>query len=82
MKYVVSLVFIFDSSLVLAYDEPAQIPVETYHYGMKLDVAQLIHVSPTPKDCAPHWIVMDYKDSAGERHRVKYRMLGSGCSRH
>lgn len=79
MKSIFALLFIGASSAAFAYEEPKDIPIEKYRYGMELDVKKLIYVTPTPKDCALHSMVVDYLDSDGVRHRVEYRMLGNGC---
>ncbi|WP_460126204.1 DUF2790 domain-containing protein [Pseudomonas sp. S2_C03] len=54
--------------------------VETYHYGMKLDIQKVISVSEIANECAPVPAQMTYEDSQGKRHILKYQVMGTGCS--
>jgi len=58
----------------------SQIPVETYAYGMKLDIQKIITVSETGDECAPVPKQMTYEDSQGQRHILQYQVMGTGCS--
>jgi len=50
-------------------------PIETYTYGMKLDVAKLVRRSPDNKSCQPITQLMTYTDSAGTLKTVQYRVF-------
>jgi hypothetical protein len=58
----------------------SQIPVETYSYGMKLDIQKIITVTDTGDECAPVPKQMTYEDSQGQRHILQYQVMGTGCS--
>ncbi|MDO9353364.1 MAG: DUF2790 domain-containing protein [Solirubrobacteraceae bacterium] len=58
----------------------SQIPVESYTYGMKLDIQKIITVSDTGDECAPVPKQMTYEDSKGQRHILQYQVMGTGCS--
>lgn len=57
-------------------------PIERYDYGMPLDIERVLSVTPVPATCGVVPLVMLYRDSAGRLHRLQYRGLGAGCSRH
>lgn len=57
-----------------------QVPVESYSYGMKLDIQKIITVTETGDECAPVPKQMTYEDSQGQRHILQYQVMGSGCS--
>lgn len=57
-----------------------QIPVETYHYGMKLDIARVLFISDTSQVCGVVPSVMQYEDSKGELRALEYLIHGGGCS--
>jgi hypothetical protein len=57
----------------------AQIPAETYHYGMKLDIARVLSISDTSQVCAVVPSVMHYEDSKGELRALEYLIHGGGC---
>ncbi|WP_447890772.1 DUF2790 domain-containing protein [Pseudomonas hormoni] len=61
-------------------DAASQIPVESYSYGMKLDIQKIITVSDTGDECAPVPKQMTYEDSKGQRHILQYQVMGTGCS--
>lgn len=56
-----------------------QIPVEVYHYGMKLDIARVLSISDTSQVCAVVPSVMHYEDSKGELRALEYLIHGGGC---
>lgn len=48
--------------------------IEPYAYGMKLDVAKLVRLSPDDKKaCKPITQLMTYQDSSGALKTVQYR---------
>ncbi|HBP6529875.1 TPA: DUF2790 domain-containing protein [Pseudomonas aeruginosa] len=57
-----------------------QIPVETYRYGMKLDIARVLHTSDTSQLCGVVPALMQYEDSQGEVRALEYLILGGGCN--
>lgn len=61
-------------------DLAGQIPVETYSYGMKLDIQKIVTVSDIANECAPVPAQMTYEDSHGQRHILQYQVMGTGCS--
>lgn len=57
-----------------------QIPVETYHYGMKLDIARVLAISDTSQVCGVVPSVMHYEDIEGKLRALEYLIHGGGCS--
>ncbi|AYF72226.1 TPA: DUF2790 domain-containing protein [Pseudomonas aeruginosa] len=57
-----------------------QIPVETYHYGMKLDIARVLSISDTSQECGVVPSIMRYEDSSGAPRALEYQIYGGGCS--
>lgn len=57
-----------------------QIPVETYHYGMKLDIARVLSNSDTSQECGVVPSIMHYEDSSGTPRALEYLIYGGGCS--
>lgn len=57
-----------------------QIPVETYHYGMTLDVARVLSISDTSQVCDVVPSVMHYEDREGKLRALEYLIHGGGCS--
>lgn len=56
-----------------------QVPIETYHYGMKLDIARVLFISDTSQVCDVVPSVMHYQDSKGELRALEYLVHGGGC---
>lgn len=56
-----------------------QVPVERYHYGMKLDIARVLFISDTSQVCGVVPSVMQYEDSKGELRALEYLIHGGGC---
>ncbi|NQD91454.1 DUF2790 domain-containing protein [Pseudomonas sp. CrR25] len=50
-----------------------------YRYGIHLDIARVIAHSEIPPVCQAVPVQMTYDDSNGERHTIRYRVMGSGC---
>jgi hypothetical protein len=50
-----------------------------YRYGMKLDIAKVVRVSPDLKTCAASPRLMSYEDSSGALKTVQYKAV-SGCT--
>ncbi len=46
--------------------------VKDYVYGMKLDIAKMIHISPPVKYCGIINSYMSYQDSKGKLHSIRY----------
>ncbi|WP_372874070.1 DUF2790 domain-containing protein [Pseudomonas sp.] len=57
-----------------------QLPVETYHYGMKLDIARVLAISDTSQVCGVVPSVMYYEDTEGKLRALEYLIHGGGCS--
>lgn len=70
----------FSDDTPVANTGPNQTAVESYHYGMKLDIQKIISVSEIANECAPVPAQMTYEDSQGKRHILKYQVMGTGCS--
>lgn len=51
--------------------------VVDYKYGMKIDVAKLIHQTRNIETCGNFKKIMSYEDSQGKLHSVRYTKLGS-----
>ncbi len=50
--------------------------VQTYRYGMKLDIAKVVNVTPPIKSCNPVPSRMTYEDSSGTLNTVEYQVMG------
>ncbi|TWH64687.1 uncharacterized protein DUF2790 [Azomonas agilis] len=57
-----------------------ELPVEVYNYKMHPDVHKVISTEGDYNACGLVPIHMIYEDSKGERHDLKYTVMGSGCS--
>jgi len=54
----------------------ANLPVETYHYGMHLDVQKIISKTDVSNKSGVVPVTMVYQDSKGEVHKVQYLQQG------
>ncbi|NBA95201.1 DUF2790 domain-containing protein [Pseudomonas sp. R5(2019)] len=54
--------------------------VTHYRYGMKLDIAKVIHVTSTNGSCGVMPAQMTYEDSSGNLNILEYRVSGTNCS--
>lgn len=61
----------------VALQQPA---VEEYTYSMNLDIAKVISMSEVPNVCEVVPAKMVYDDSKGQRHILRYSVMGNGCS--
>lgn len=61
--------------------QPAPAAVEQYHYGMPLDIAKVISITPASdiEDCKVGTARMAYLDQQGQRHDISFREMGN-CS--
>ena len=57
-----------------------QVPVEEYTYSTHLDIAKVISMSEIPSVCEVVPARMEYEDSNGQRHILRYSVMGNGCS--
>jgi hypothetical protein len=62
------------ASYALGQNKSVPIVVE-YKYGMTLDVAKVIFLSPDPRACKVLPQLMTYENSAGELNTLQYQML-------
>lgn len=53
--------------------------ISEYHYQSRLDIARVLSHSEVPPVCYVVPAEMTYEDSKGERHTIRYRVMGSGC---
>lgn len=60
--------------------QSGQIPVETYSYSTRLDIAHVISTTTPADECAPVPVQMTYEDSHGKRHVMEYQTMGTGCT--
>ncbi|MBC3364575.1 DUF2790 domain-containing protein [Pseudomonas sp. SWRI154] len=60
-----------------AQQKPA---IEDYSYSTHLDIAKVISMSTIPDVCEVVPAQMEYADSNGQRHILRYRVMGNGCS--
>ena len=58
----------------------AQEAAVTYKYGMKLDIAHVVSISPIANECGVVPVEMTYQDSKGVTHILDYSVFGTGCS--
>ncbi len=64
---------------MIAYAEKNGLPapvVQTYRYGMKLDIAKVVNVTPPIRSCNPVPSRMTYEDSSGKLNTVEYQVMG------
>lgn len=54
--------------------------VVAYRYGMPLDIAQVLSITPVADVCGVVPVEMTYLDSNGGKHILQYSEFGSGCS--
>jgi hypothetical protein len=57
-----------------------QPPIEEYTYSTHMDIAKVISLSEAPNVCEVVPMKMEYEDSQGQRHILRYSMMGNGCS--
>ena len=50
-----------------------------YRYGMKLDIARVVAITPTDSSCGVMPAQMTYVDSNGDLNILEYRAAGTGC---
>lgn len=60
-----------------AQQKPA---IEEYTYSTHLDIAKVISMSEIPNVCEVVPAKMEYDDSKGQRHILRYSVMGNGCS--
>ncbi|WP_420232514.1 DUF2790 domain-containing protein [Pseudomonas sp. ABY48] len=60
-----------------AQQKPA---IEEYTYSTHLDIAKVISMSEVPNVCEVVPAKMEYEDSKGQRHILRYSVMGNGCS--
>ena len=58
----------------------AQQPIEEYTYSTHLDIAKVVSMSEIPNVCEVVPAKMEYDDSKGQRHILRYSVMGNGCS--
>ncbi|WP_248752580.1 DUF2790 domain-containing protein [Pseudomonas sp. MWU15-20650] len=74
------------ATAVLADEAPSELAgqnapiVEEYTYSTHLDVAKVVSMSNIPEVCHVVPVQMEYEDSQGQRHILKYQVMGNGCS--
>ncbi|KAA0995593.1 DUF2790 domain-containing protein [Pseudomonas sp. ANT_J12] len=63
-------------------DVAQQQPVveEEYTYSTHLDIANVVSMSEVPNVCEVVPMKMEYDDSKGQRHILRYSVMGNGCS--
>lgn len=54
--------------------------VEEYTYSTHLDIANIVSMSEVPNVCEVVPMKMEYDDSKGQRHILRYSVMGNGCS--
>lgn len=54
--------------------------VEEYTYSTHLDIANVVSMSEIPNVCEVVPMKMEYDDSKGQRHILRYSVMGNGCS--
>ena len=55
--------------------KPAPV-VQAYRYGMKLDIAKVVNVTPPIQACKPVPSRMTYEDSSGTLNTLEYQVMG------
>lgn len=56
------------------------LPIKTYQYGMNLDIKRVISIEGDHEACEVVPMHMLYEDSQGQRHRLEYLVMGTGCT--
>ena len=50
--------------------------VQDYRYGMKLDIAKVVNVTPPIRSCTAVPSRMTYEDSTGKLNTLQYQVMG------
>ena len=50
-----------------------------YKYGLDLDIAKVVNVTPTAEYCGLVPSHMTYEDTRGNLNTIEYQVLGSNC---
>lgn len=50
--------------------------VQNYRYGMKLDIAKVVSITPPIKSCEVVPSRMTYEDSTGQLMTIEYQIMG------
>ncbi|AZC26085.1 DUF2790 domain-containing protein [Pseudomonas sessilinigenes] len=50
--------------------------VQSYRYGMKLDIAKVVSITPPIKSCEVVPSRMTYEDSTGQLMTIEYQIMG------
>ena len=50
--------------------------VQAYRYGMKLDIAEVVNVTPPIRSCNTVPSRMTYEDSSGKLNTLEYQVMG------
>lgn len=60
--------------------QTAQVRVESYHYALHLDIANVVAAAQVPGVCNLVPVQLTYDDSNGDRHVMEYLVIGNGCT--
>ncbi|MFY0732324.1 DUF2790 domain-containing protein [Pseudomonas sp. NFX15] len=81
MKKILFLALSLTASLSAFAQESAVTPdAVPYAYGMHLDIAKVVNITPATDVCGPTPVQMTYRDSQGETHILAYSVIGNGCT--
>lgn len=81
MKNILFLALSLSASMsAYAQDISSTPEVELYEYGMHLDIAKVVNITPAANVCAATPVQMTYKDSQGHTHIMEYSIMGTGCT--
>ena len=75
-KILLSLVLLAGLAAQARADEEAV----AYRYGMQLDIAKVVSITPVADICGVVPVEMTYLDSHGAKHILQYSEFGTGCS--
>ena len=64
----------------LAAQAQADEEAVAYRYGMSLDIAEVVSITPVADVCGVVPVEMTYLDSHGAKHILQYSEFGTGCS--
>ncbi|MBM7059090.1 DUF2790 domain-containing protein [Pseudomonas sp. UL073] len=64
------------TSSLAANDSTATGQAVQYHYGMQLDIAEVVSITPLPTGCQVGPATMVYIDHQGQTHTVNYSVMG------
>lgn len=63
------------TSSLAATDPVDSNAAQQYQYGMQLDIAKVVSITPSSSDCGVVPATMVYQDHDGETHQLQYKVM-------